>query len=1187
MAKSIARSVAVRRRALRAKLRHIGWGAIELAGGLLLVIAIAVAAFYWRLSQGDISLSFVTGPIETAINDSLPGYSVNIDDTVLERTGSDHGVSFRLKGLVLRAPNGAVIAAAPKAEIGISMRALLFGRVQPRRIELIGAKLALTYDARGRLRIGLDASKGEQETAVLTEPATAGGNFSLASADQTSPDKPGGEGQSFAAGVAMLRDILSGARGGNHALSALEEIGISETQAVLIHERMGRHWSMQNGTVRLSLRGDALHVDAGADVTYQGKPIPLRAQASLRNMEDGVSLTGTLSDVVPHDIALSLDAENLFTAIDMPVTASFSGEVSNDGTLRGGLMDVVVGAGTIRLLGEDRDGLFLDEAKLRVSYDAAQRLIELHPSEFYSGQSSAVLEGKIFAGPRDGPVPDTWRYDIRAKQAQLGSADLTADPMAVDSLSAQGSYDAVTGVLQLYRGEFVAGDVGAAASAIVSPTGDTPRIQIAGSVSPMNAQQLKDIWPAFIAAKARKWVLKNVVSGQITGATLMVDLNKDNIESLKERGPLESGALQMNFGIRDVETRFMDEMPTVKLASGSGRIVGTQFKLEAQQGFVELPSGQHVELKTGVLDVPRLDHKISDGFFDLALTGKANALLEMLDHKPLGLLSKWTLKPNAFGGDGNVALRLALPMEEGVALDQVEVEAEAELSGVTGRAVLADHGFSDGRILVNVKDRMVHVAGEGKIGSIPANLTWSIPFDSTGSANQAPNITMTLDDSSRAELGLSMRGVSGPVTVLLAPNLRNANGQTKLASFAADLGDATLDWPALGLFKAPGEEASLHGDVLSHDDEIEVKQLELTSKTFAALGDLKVNRKGVLQSLSLPMLRLSANDNLTVSAERNAKGRLGVKISGTNLDVARLMTKGPQQAVDEGEKSASDDDAGPIDLTVSILHVIGRHSAEIRDLSARATIEDGKIRYLDFNGDAGAGATISATIRTDENDRRRLRLVSSNAGAAFRFAGIYRRMEGGGLTLDAELPNGPDQSGQGLLKVDNFFVRGEPVIRRISDSTAAAANATEKIDSSRIKFDRLRMPFTLSTDRLVLSETVLRGPSVGGSIEGQIDLAADSIDLAGTYVPAYAVNNVLSHVPIFGRVLTGGEHGGLVGITFSVRGSMEEPVVTMNPVSAITPGVFRRIFEFAPTGNVSRDTNVESHPVPEAPIVTQ
>ena len=44
----------------------------------------------------------------------------------------------------------------------------------------------------------------------------------------------------------------------------------------------------------------------------------------------------------------------------------------------------------------------------------------------------------------------------------------------------------------------------------------------------------------------------------------------------------------------------------------------------------------------------------------------------------------------------------------------------------------------------------------------------------------------------------------------------------------------------------------------------------------------------------------------------------------------------------------------------------------------------------------------------------------------------------------------------------------------------------------------------------------------------------------------------------------GGCREGLIGVTFKIEGPIAEPHVFFNPLSAVAPGIFRKIFEFQP-----------------------
>ena len=98
---------------------------------------------------------------------------------------------------------------------------------------------------------------------------------------------------------------------------------------------------------------------------------------------------------------------------------------------------------------------------------------------------------------------------------------------------------------------------------------------------------------------------------------------------------------------------------------------------------------------------------------------------------------------------------------------------------------------------------------------------------------------------------------------------------------------------------------------------------------------------------------------------------------------------------------------------------------------------------------------------------------------------------------------------------------------------------------------------------MAMRDGVVRGPLVGATIEGQIDYAKDDVHLRGTFVPLYGLNNMFGQIPIVGLFLGGGSNEGLLGITYEVVGPPSAPRISVNPVSAIAPGLLRKFIPVA------------------------
>ena len=93
---------------------------VMIAGGVLAVLAIGVGALWWRLSSGPIALDIATPWITAAIEQNFGSrHKVEVGGTVIERDEQGR-TAVRIRDIVVREPDGKVVASAPRAEVGLS-----------------------------------------------------------------------------------------------------------------------------------------------------------------------------------------------------------------------------------------------------------------------------------------------------------------------------------------------------------------------------------------------------------------------------------------------------------------------------------------------------------------------------------------------------------------------------------------------------------------------------------------------------------------------------------------------------------------------------------------------------------------------------------------------------------------------------------------------------------------------------------------------------------------------------------------------------------------------------------------------------------------------------------------------------------------------------------------------------------
>jgi hypothetical protein len=216
---------------------------------------------------------------------------------------------------------------------------------------------------------------------------------------------------------------------------------------------------------------------------------------------------------------------------------------------------------------------------------------------------------------------------------------------------------------------------------------------------------------------------------------------------------------------------------------------------------------------------------------------------------------------------------------------------------------------------------------------------------------------------------------------------------------------------------------------------------------------------------------------------------------------------------------------------------------------------NGAIRNFALSGKLGSNTTpLTGDLRGRGQGREVVYLETHDAGAFFRFTDTYAKMSGGQLALAMDPPTVEPHAKEGLINIRDFTIKGEGSLDRVAAGGSGGAQ-------NGVAFSRMRAEFTRQNGQLLVREGVVKGPTIGGTIEGSID-SGNQVRMSGTFVPMYGLNNIFGQIPIVGLFLGGGSNEGLIGVTYEVVGTLGQPVLRVNPISAMAPGVLRKIFEF-------------------------
>ena len=139
---------------------------------LMVIFAASFGALWWRLGAGPINLEMATPWLAAAIEDNIGnGNTVEVGGTQIERAGRIR-IAVRIRDIIVRDRDHAIVASAPKAEVRLSGTALLMGRLRAESLNLVDAELSVRITPDGYVTVSTGDNARPLATGVASKRTT-------------------------------------------------------------------------------------------------------------------------------------------------------------------------------------------------------------------------------------------------------------------------------------------------------------------------------------------------------------------------------------------------------------------------------------------------------------------------------------------------------------------------------------------------------------------------------------------------------------------------------------------------------------------------------------------------------------------------------------------------------------------------------------------------------------------------------------------------------------------------------------------------------------------------------------------------------------------------------------------------------------------------------------------------------
>jgi hypothetical protein len=668
-----------------------------------------------------------------------------------------------------------------------------------------------------------------------------------------------------------------------------------------------------------------------------------------------------------------------------------------------------------------------------------------------------------------------------------------------------------------------------------------------------------------LAPHARDWIVHNITGGVVEEVRANVDLSDRGVDPANITLDQLSGTMR----VQGTDVHYLGKMPSVKGVDGDVQFDQKSMTIALKSGAVE-----GLKVDQGTVAITGLDAKDQAIDIELVVRGPLQGVLGLVDHPPLGYASSLGFDPKSATGETASRIKFEFPLIRNLSLAEVKIAVASNLEKVGLAHVFLGHNLDNGTLKLRLTKEGMSVAGTADLESTPIDLAWDESFATVRGGRGLPTrrieVKAIVDDALQAKLDLIPAGiVRGPVPTHLVLTQGGRLGRTTEVALDLDLTGAVLAPPRFVWQKKPGVAANAHMILdLKAEKLAAIRDLRIDGSGIAVHGDIAFDDLGALATADLKALDFGRN-HATGTLARGPDGAYQVDVSGDAFDATGFL---------KGGKNETANERGPgIAIKLELGKLWLSEGSKMAFLDAKGNLDDDGLHVARaaVSAKTQSGAAVDFQIAPSPQGRA-LNFASADAGQAVNVLGVLDSMIGGKLkvsgTFDDTKPLAPLS---GTFRIDDYRLNNAPFMAKLL-TLASLTGIMSELTGRGIAFSSMQGSFVKTGGAVKIVDGRTAGSELGLTFEGALDLDANMMDINGTVVPVYTLNSLLGNIPLLGNILVGPKGGGVFAATFRATGSLDNPDVSVNPLSALAPGILRRLLDVFSSGPSA---------VPQAPAV--
>lgn len=661
-----------------------------------------------------------------------------------------------------------------------------------------------------------------------------------------------------------------------------------------------------------------------------------------------------------------------------------------------------------------------------------------------------------------------------------------------------------------------------------------PAMIIQLEIGASDIETAKSLWPKILFPKSRDWVINNVHGGNISSLHYSANLLPRDI-LIK---PMREEAVNGKIDFEDAGVTFLSNMPPIENSSGTINFLGNKTIITSEKGTLS---------KMDILNAKTIFENIGTphvtGHSDVKLKGNITNFFPLIQLDSSKKIAG--VKLSKINGDADIKLLIDYPIKPVVNFSEISVNGILTTENQNITDILDKYNLTQAKILAEYNGHDLTISGNGEINQIPSNFKITAPLifgEHIADESFKPDITIT-SSLSKDDLNNFFKTQSFDFSGNIEANLNIREKISAKIDFTnSDFAIKDLNWR-----KTLGEKSSMSFDIYDN----KISNILYLSDYESIKGDAMIDfDSNSLKSLALTEFALGRN-NLTIDYNSNK-----IKISGNSADLSAVALNNWLDKIKSGKKDQ-------LDIDINIKKIFMKNNILFENFSFNLKCVDGICENGQLNSAVNGKDSLNANFLA-KNGGTSIEIISTDAGKIALALDSMKNIKKGGLTIHSIYYAGDKSRWSGEIIVDNFVVEKVNLLTKLL-TLSSITGVFELLQGDNIAFSKMRGNFSMSDGIINIKEMRFFSNSIAMTANGNIYMRNKTLELEGAIVPGYIipsdeVNNFLGKIPMLGKILTGPDKEGVLAANYRIKGNFDDPSIMVNPLSILTPGFFRSIF---------------------------